>query len=83
MALQAPTHRQWRGLIHNAHAIDPTMTTFTSDPFVDMNGMVEVDEVRQRVDAIPANGLTGGDTDSNQREVLGSHPCVAVARDAG
>src|SRR5215471_7991317 len=53
MAVQAPFHLQRVLLIHERHLVHGTMTTGAPYTFIYMNAVVEVDEVREIVDARP------------------------------
>src|SRR5687767_15067148 len=51
MAVQAPLHRQRRGLIHQIHAIDRAVAGRAADAFGHVDVMFEMDEVGQAMDA--------------------------------
>src|SRR5206468_3744627 len=53
MAVEAPLHLQRLLLHHERHAIDLPMARRAADPLVHVNAVVEVDEVRQIMDARP------------------------------
>src|SRR5579884_2405072 len=57
VAIQTPTHGQWRRLPHQRHAIDFTMTRRTPDAFGDMNGMIEVNVIGKLIHFVPVNRL--------------------------
>ena len=58
MAIQAPFHRHRLDLSDDFHLVNPTMARHTTDPFVDVNTVVEVDEIRQIVNPLPQHWIT-------------------------
>ena len=60
MAVEAPAHRERRGLAHQRHLVDAAVAGRAADAFGDMDAVIEVDVVRKVMDAPPA-----------QRPVLG------------
>jgi hypothetical protein len=59
MAIDAPLHVERLSSPHQWHRIHATMTGHTSDPFRDVNAVIEVNEIREIVHPIPSNGLAG------------------------
>src|SRR5205085_466321 len=53
MAVQAPLHLQGRIVVHQRHAIHGPVTGVATYSFVDVNAVIEVNKVRQIVDASP------------------------------
>ena len=56
MTVQAPLHSQIGVLQRQRHFVHPSMTGLAADTFRHVNTVVEVDEVRQVVDARPPDG---------------------------
>jgi hypothetical protein len=54
VAVQAPLHRQRRDRVHLAHRVDVPMALVAADPVREVRGVVEVDELRELVDARPS-----------------------------
>src|SRR5262249_16448439 len=59
VAIEAPLHLQRLGLPHQWHPIDRSMTGGAANPFVYVNAVVEVHEVRQIVHASPLQRFSG------------------------
>src|SRR6202142_3072134 len=57
VTIEAPAHRQRRRLFDGRHLIDTAVAAHASDTLVHVNRMVEVDELRNLVDAPPLGGL--------------------------
>ena len=55
MAVEAPTHCQRRGLSHQRHLRDVAMAGGAADAFGDVDGVIEIDVVRQLVDFVPVD----------------------------
>ena len=68
MTVKAPLHVERLGPPGDWHLIDRPMTSGTTDPFVNVNGMIEENEIREVIHPRPANRLTGGKTGSNRSE---------------
>src|SRR5581483_11727966 len=49
MAVQAPRHGEILGLPHQRHTVHAAVTGFTTDPFVYVNAVIEINELRQVV----------------------------------
>ena len=49
MAIQTPFHMEGFGFPHEGHSVNPTVTGFATDAFVDVNAVVEIDEIRNIV----------------------------------
>src|SRR5262245_7038243 len=60
VAVQTPVHVQRVHLPGQRHLIDAAVTGDTTDPLFDVNAVVEVDEARQLVDAVPFQRRAAG-----------------------
>jgi hypothetical protein len=57
MAIQAPTHAKVRGLPRERHLVHASMAGFAAKPFVHVNAVIEINELRQIVHARPFKRL--------------------------
>src|SRR5262249_2786037 len=55
VAVEAAAHEERLVLIGEGHLIDAAVTLDASDPLADVDAVVEVDETRQVVDALPGD----------------------------
>jgi hypothetical protein len=69
VAIQAPFHQQWRSLEHKRHLIDTAMAGRAAHTFVHVNAVVEVDKIRQAVNADPLDGFIGAEALANRLEI--------------
>ncbi len=53
MAVQAPLHLQRHVLVHQRHLVDTAMAALAAYPFVDMDAVIEIDEVRKIMNTCP------------------------------
>ena len=83
MAVQAPLHLERIFLIHQWHLVDSAVATGASDALVHVNLVIEVDVVRQVVDADPVDGCSGRPALTNRLEELSVRPDLRMAVDAG
>ena len=60
VAVHAPAHLQTGRLNDGIHLVNLPMTGDAGDPFIDVRAMVEIDEIGERIDPIPDNGLVIG-----------------------
>lgn len=58
MAFQAPCHRQLLVLVNDLHLIDTPMARNTTDPRIQVGGMVEVNEFREVMNSNPADAAS-------------------------
>lgn len=65
MALKTPPHVQSGVLVNKSHLINATMALCATDAFVDVGGVVEVNEAGQIVDFDPAYGFIGAPAFAN------------------
>src|SRR5690348_1381094 len=61
MTVETPAHGQWRGLLHEWHAIDCTMAGGAPDTLCNMDAVIEIDVVRKDVHPLPVDGDVGGE----------------------
>lgn len=59
MALQAPLHEEGIGPEGERHLVDLSVAGRAANTFVNVNGVIEVNVVRQDVNAVPEDGLAG------------------------
>ncbi len=59
VAVQAKSHLERFRLVHQRHLVNRAMTAGTTDAFVDMDAVIEIDIVGQAIDAVPDDGLAG------------------------
>jgi hypothetical protein len=71
MAVQTPLHQQRRGLKHQRHLVDLTVTRRASHALIDVNAVVEIDVVRQAVHADPLYGFIGAITFAHRLQISG------------
>ena len=55
MAGEAPFHKEGLGFPNEGHLVHLPVTGRAADTFIHVDGMVEVNVIRQVMDAIPAN----------------------------
>ena len=79
MAAQTPLHLERCVLIHIRHLVDRTVTGITSDSLGDVDAVIEVHEVGERVDARPLQRLAGAVARANRLEQLRICPDLRVA----
>ncbi len=65
MAIEAPFHRKRLDLCYDFHFVDSTMAGNTTDSFVDMSTVVEVNKVGQVVNPLPQHRIIRFETNSN------------------
>ena len=59
MALEAKRHAEGLGMIHLIHPVNPSVALDATDAAVDVDGVIEIDEVRQLVNLHPGNRPAG------------------------
>jgi len=79
MTLDAPLHLQRRIVKHQRHAIDRTVASVATNPFVDVNTVVEIDKIRQIVDPIPDQRLARAEAFANRLENRSRGPNLRMA----
>lgn len=82
MAAQTPAHRQISDAHDACHLIDAPMTSRAIDPGLHVNAVVEVDEVRNIVNAFPPDRLIGLPAPAHGFELRAIEPHLAVAAHA-
>src|SRR5690242_15470628 len=83
MALDAPLHRQRRGLVDEVHLVDAAVAGRASDALGDVDAVVEMDKVRQAVHAHPLQRAVGLVALTHRREDVRAGPDLRVAVHAG
>ena len=66
MAIQTPLHREGLDLGHNFHGVDAAVTGDATDTTCDVDAVVEVNKIRQVVNAFPHDWHVLFETDSNR-----------------
>ena len=79
MAIQAPLHGQGGHRVNLCHSIDATVALRATDSVGHVGGMIEVDELRQLVDALPANRSMVEPAFAYRRQTSGFLPDLAMA----
>ena len=82
VTLQTPLHLEARVLPHKRHFIDCTMTTRTTDAFVHVDGMIEIDKARKAMNAIPDNRLVLAPTVAHRLKHFRICPDLRMTRHA-
>src|SRR5215211_113624 len=79
MAFETPPHRERRLLIHQRHLVNGAVTGRAADALLHVNTVVEVDEVRKVVDAVPLKRLVVAKAGPHRLENGGAGPNLRVA----
>jgi hypothetical protein len=79
VAIETKAHRQTGDLINSAHLVHSTVATHATDSLVGMNGVIEVDEIRDVVHTIPRNGRPGKIASSHRFEQRALAPNLIMA----
>ena len=83
MALDTPLHRHGLGLERQLHLLDLTVTCRTSNAFIEMDAVVEIDKIRQVVDAAPFERFPGPPTGAHRLQHRAGVPDLGVAIHTG
>src|SRR5262249_54032034 len=83
VAIETPFHVQAGGLAHQRHLIDAAMAAFATDPFGDVNAVIEIDEIRYVINARPGERLALLPAFTHRRKQRAVPPDNRVAADAG
>src|SRR5579863_582605 len=83
MAIEAPGHVQGSFAIRQRHARDRAMAGGTSDALPDMDAVIEIHELRQRIHAHPRNRNVVSIAGANRLEHLGVCPDLRMAGHTG
>jgi hypothetical protein len=78
VTVQAPFHVKGLGFGDQGHRVDSAMTFVTAHAFVDVDGVVEEDVIRQIVDAVPAERLASVPAVADWLEQGSAGPELAV-----
>src|SRR3954454_13751766 len=65
MAIQAEGHAERLGVVNFIHLVDLRMALNATDAAVDVNGMIEIDEIRDAVDLHPFDWFAAGGAFAN------------------
>jgi len=67
-------------MIHLIHPVNPSVALDATDAAVDVDGVIEIDEVRQLVNLHPGNrpAALGAFTDQRQTRIVLEHLAVAI-----
>ena len=82
MTVQAPLHRERRCAIHARHVRDVAMAATARDVGLHVDPVMEVHEVRQRIDAAPDDRLTVQQARTDRSEELTFSPDLIVTTHA-
>ena len=85
MTIDTPPHGQRLSLLDPLHLLHSTMASRTIEPCRTVDAVIEVDVIRQLVDAAPNNGLLGGVSGPNRKQfhAVRAHLVVALHADLG
>src|SRR5208282_6054938 len=83
VAVEAPLHLQRCLLVHEGHLVHGPVAVVAANAFGDMNAVVEIDEVRQLIDARPLERLAGPVARANGLKHGSIRPNLRVAVHAG
>src|SRR5205814_1453025 len=78
VAVQAPLHVKRRRLPGQRHLIDAAMAGGAADAFLHVNTVIEVDEVRKVVDAVPTQRFARAQAFANRLEHATLHPNLVM-----
>jgi hypothetical protein len=79
MTFETPLHIQRSDLIGQRHQIDPPVTGRTTDAFVHVNAVIEIDEVWKVVHSRPLDRLAGAPAFANRFEIRTVRPDLGMA----
>ena len=82
VAGEAPAHEEGFLSGNERHLIDPAVALTAGDAFVHMGAVIEIDKVRQVMDAIPCDGLSAKKAVPDRLKHRGVFPDLRVARHA-
>lgn len=82
VAVETPCHEEGFALIRHHLFLDRTVTVVAIDAAIDVNAVIEVDEIRNRVQLIPLERLAFGVAGSNRLKERTIRPNLRVARHA-
>ena len=70
VAVEAPLHREWRGLKNERHLVDRAVARRAADALVDVNAVVEIDIVGEAVNLDPLDRLIRSVALANRFEII-------------
>ena len=82
VAIETEPHGERLGREDLPHLIDASVTRHAAHAFCDVDRMIEEDEIRQSIDALPVNRLSGEITLSQARELRTLGPYLLMATHA-
>ena len=82
VTFKTPSHRQGGGLGDKRHQVNPTVAACAANPFVEVDGVIEVSIFRKIVNAIPLNRLVVAKTVAHRSEDRAVAPDLRVTRHA-
>src|ERR1700680_1709373 len=83
MAIKTPGHVERAGAVHQRHFRDGAVARRATNPLRDVNAMVEIDEIGQRVHARPGNRLVGAVAGAHRLKHRSVRPYLRVTGHAG
>lgn len=83
MTIQAPPHVKGLSLPDQRHLVHPAVTARTADSFGDVDAVIEINIIRQIVNAVPLQRPAGCETFPDRLEHGRVRPNLGVARHAG
>ena len=83
VTVEAPLHLQRVLLPGERHLVHSAMATLAADALVDVNAVIEIDEIRQIVDARPPDRFAGAETGAHRFQRRAGDPDLRVAVHAG
>jgi len=85
MAIQTETHAQGFRVLHFIHLIDLAVTFHATDAAGDMDGVIEINEIRQVMDLYPDDGFAAGGAIAHEGEarVVFEHLVMTVHTGGG
>ncbi len=79
MAIQTKAHLQGLGFGRQGHLVNLPVTRYASNPFSNMDAVIEINKIGERVDAIPGDGGTISEAIANGGEYRALSPDLGVA----
>jgi hypothetical protein len=79
VAVETPAHGEGLGTLHQWHLIDAAVAFDAGHAAVDVDGVVEVDVVREVGDALPPERNAGREAGADRGEHLGAGPELGMA----
>jgi hypothetical protein len=83
MTIETPFHVEGLGFSRKRHLIDTTVAGRTTDAFCDVNAVIEIDVIRQIMDAVPLQRAVSGQAFTNGRQHRRVFPDLGMTGHAG